>query len=361
LARRSFGTKGEICFSVEISQSFHFFEMTLYLSFPAKRRNLFLFPKLAKNRIMEILVYGAGGVGGYFGAKLAKAGFNVSMIARGAHLEAIRRDGLEIESINGNFSVKPKKATSEVREVPRPDLVILGVKSWQILEVAAEIKPLIGENTLVLPLQNGASNVEKLLEVLPEENVLAGLCFIVSFIEKPGKIKHAAFEPKITFGEIDNARSIRIIGIKEILNRAEISNTIPDNIQLEIWKKFLFICTISGIGGLTRVSIDKIRESEYLNEMMRKTALEIIAVGQAKGIPLSEKHLEMVFETIYSQPEGTTASTQRDIMEGKPSELENFNGYIVREGQKYGVETPVNRYIYECLKPMEEKARKSRE
>ncbi len=310
---------------------------------------------------MEILVYGIGGVGGYFGGKLANAGLNVSMIARGEHLKAIQKHGIEVESIKGNFKVKPKMATSNVSGVPKPDLIILGIKSWQIPSVAAELKPIIGENTIVLPLQNGADNYEKLIEILPKKNVVAGLCFIVSFLEKPGKIKHASYEPKIVFGEADNSQSDRVKKIHDILDEAGIENNIPENIQLEIWKKFLFICTVSGIGGLTRVPIDKIRDSNYLNEMMRNSAREIIEVGKAKGIPLTEKHLEMVFEIINSQPKGTTASTQRDIMNGKPSELENFNGFIVKEGERLGVKTPVNRYIYECLKPMEEEARKSRQ
>lgn len=310
---------------------------------------------------MEILIYGIGGVGGYFGGKLAHAGFKVSMIARGKHLKVIQKHGLEVESINGNFKVKPKLATSDVSEVPAPDLIILGIKSWQIPSVAAEIKPIIRENTVVLPLQNGADNYEKLTEILPKKNVLAGLCFIVSFLEKPGKIKHAAFDPKITFGEIDNSQSHRVLKLRDIFDEAGIANTIPENIQLEIWKKFLFICTVSGIGGLTRVPIDKIRESEYLFDMMRRSAREIIEVGKAKNIPFSDKHLEMVFEIINSQPKGNTASTQRDIMNGKPSELENFNGYVVKQGKKLGVETPVNRFIYECLKPMEDEARKSPE
>ncbi|MDR5591611.1 2-dehydropantoate 2-reductase [Christiangramia sp. SM2212] len=309
---------------------------------------------------MEILVYGIGGVGGYFGGRLANAGHNVSMIARGEHLRQIQKHGLEVESIKGDFKVKPKIATSDISEVPKPDLIILGIKSWQIPSVAAELMSIIGENTIVLPLQNGADNYEKLIEVLPEKNILAGLCFIVSFIEKPGKIKHAAYEPKIVFGENNNSKSDRVMKVHDVLDEAGIENNIPENIQLEIWKKFLFIATISGIGGLTRVPIDKIRDSEYLNKMMRDSAKEIIQVGKAKGVPLSEKHLEMVFEIINSQPKGTTASTQRDIMNGKPSELENFNGFIVKEGEKLGVKTSVNRYIYECLKPMESAARKSK-
>jgi len=308
---------------------------------------------------MKILIFGIGGVGGYFGGKLARAGYNVTMIARGKHLEAINKNGLEVESINGNFKVKPNLVTDELAEVPTPDLVILGIKSWQIQEVANKLKPIISTETMVLPLQNGANNVEKLLEILPKQNVLAGLCHIVSFLEKPGKIKHVSFEPRITFGEIDNSTSERIQRLKTVFEKAGITNFNPENIQLEIWKKFLFITTISGLGGLTRVSIDKIRESEYLYDLLLKTAQEIKLIANAKGILLAEEHLEKAFEIIQNQPPGTTASTQRDIMAGRPSELENFNGFIVKEAEKLGIATPVNKMIYECLLPMEKEARNS--
>ncbi|MBZ9630000.1 2-dehydropantoate 2-reductase [Salegentibacter sp. LM13S] len=308
---------------------------------------------------MNILIFGIGGVGGYFGGKLAQAGFDVTMIARGKHLEAIKKNGLEVESINGNFKVKPNLVTDNLAEVPTPELVILGVKSWQIQEVAKQLKPIISAETMVVPLQNGANNVEKLQEILPKKNILAGLCHIVSFVEKPGKVKHVSFEPRITFGEIDNSKSERIQQLKSVFDKAEITNFNPENIQLDIWKKFLFIATISGLGGLTRVSIDKIRESEYLYDLLQKTAREIMLVARAKGIPLAEEHLEKVFELIQNQPQGTTASTQRDIMAGRPSELENFNGFIVKEAEKLKISTPVNKMIYECLLPMEMEARKN--
>lgn len=306
---------------------------------------------------MNILIFGIGGVGGYFGGKLAQAGFDVTMYARGKHLEAVKKNGLEVESISGDFRVKPKLATDDLAEAPTPDLVILGVKSWQIQEVGRQLKPVISAETMVLPLQNGANNVEKLLEILPKENLLAGLCHIVSFVKKPGKIKHVSFKPRITFGELDNSTSERIQQLKSVFVKAEIANFIPENIQLEIWKKFLFIATISGLGGLTRVSIDKIRESVYLYDLLQKTAQEIMLVANAKGIPLAEEHLEKAFEIIQNQPPGTTASTQRDIMAGRPSELENFNGFIVKEAQRLNIPTPVNKMIYECLLPMEREAR----
>lgn len=308
---------------------------------------------------MKILVYGAGGVGGYFGARLAESGYRVSFIARGGHMRAIKESGLQLESMNGDITVYPEMVTSEVSEAETPDLVLLGVKSWQLPEVASELKNIISKDTIVLPLQNGADNYEKLTRVLPQENVLAGLCFIVSFIEKPGKIKHASFEPRIVFGEADNSRSERISKLCAVFSEAKIDFLNPENIQLEIWKKFLFICTISGIGGLTRVSIDKIRSNDYLFDLMKKTSEEIRKVANARGIALNEEHLEKAFQIIENQPEGTTASTQRDIMEGKPSEIENFNGFIVREAERLGIETPVNKMIYECLKPMEEQVRKT--
>lgn len=306
---------------------------------------------------MRILIYGAGGIGGYFGAKLANAGNEVTIYARGAHLKAIQASGIKVKSIHGNFNAKPKLATDDLTKVEQPDLIILGVKSWQIPSAAEALKPLLKKGTMVLPLQNGASNTEMLLNILPKENVLSGLCLIVSYISAPGEITHAGHEPKIVFGEKDNAKTQRLLELAEVFTKAEISNSIPDDITLEIWKKFLFITCISGLGGLTRVPLGKMRESDYLKELMMKTGKEIIAVANAKNIGLNSGHLDQVMETIENLNPETTASTQRDIMEGKPSELENFNGYIVKEGSRLGIPTPVNQFIYECLLPMEKQAR----
>lgn len=283
---------------------------------------------------MKILIFGIGGVGGYFGGKLAQAGVDVTMIARGKHLEEIRSNGLEIESINGSFNVKPQLVTDNLAEVHTPNLVILGVKSWQIPEVAGQLKSIISAGTMVLPLQNGANNVEILLEILPKRNVLAGLCHIVSFVERPGKIKHVSFEPRITFGEIDNSNSERIQQLKSVFDKAGISTFNPENIQLETWKKFLFIATISGLAGLTRVSIDRIRESEYLFDLLKKTAQEIKLVANAKGIPLAEEHLEKAFEIIENQPPGTTASTQREYYGREAFRIKKFQRIYCERSQK---------------------------
>ena len=306
---------------------------------------------------MNIVVIGVGGVGGYFGAQLAKAGNKVTFIARGAHLNAIQKNGLQIKSVKGNFTVEVK-ATNAISEVSeKVDLIILGVKSWQVEEVAKDIIPIVGVNTIVLPLQNGVDNTEKLMIHLPQNNVIGGLCKIVSKVEAPGIINHFAFEPEIIFGELNNEKSERVKIIKKIFDEAGIKNRIADSIQLDIWKKFLFIATYSGIGALTRSVIGEIRNDAVLKNIIKETALEILQIAIKKGIELTEKDVEKTLELINGLAYETTASMQRDIMDGKPSELHNFNGYIEQEGLKLGISTPINSFIFHALLPLENKAR----
>lgn len=306
---------------------------------------------------MNIVVYGAGGVGGYFGGKLAKAGFKVTIIARGKTLEAIKSDGLQVKSILGDFVVNPK-VTDKDSEIKDPDLIILAVKSWQIEEVAKQLKPLINKNTMVLPLQNGADNADRLREILNPENVLAGLCKIVSKIESPGVINHFAFEPEIVFGEYDNVKTERVKSLKTVFDKAQFKSTLSEDIHLDIWKKFLFIATYSGIGALTRSIIGELRKEEHIRTMLYQTAHEIVTIANAKGIGLKNSDIDMIMHVIDQLDPNTTASMQRDVMDGRPSELDNFNGYIVKTGKQLHISTPVNAFTYYCLLPQEKKARK---
>lgn len=306
---------------------------------------------------MNIVVFGAGGVGGYFGGKLAQAGYDVTFIARGKHLQAINNNGLIIKSIQGNFTVHPK-VTDDVSNIKNPDLVILGVKSWQVEDVAKQLKPIINKNTMVLPLQNGADNADKLRAILPDVNVLAGLCKIVSRVESPGVIDHFAFDPEIVFGEYNSEKTKRVQKVASLFDKVGIKNKISDDVHLDIWKKFLFIATISGIGALTRVEFGVMRDDDYIRQMMYQTANEIVAVANAKSIALTNDDIEMVLKVVDNLNAKTTASMQRDIMEGRPSELENFNGFIVKQGKELHITTPVNAFTYHCLLPQEMKARK---
>jgi 2-dehydropantoate 2-reductase len=305
---------------------------------------------------MNIVVIGAGGVGGYFGGKLAKAGFDVTFIARGKHLKAIKEKGLQVKSVLGDFKVHPE-VLENIQDIKNPDLVILGVKSWQVLGIADQLKSVITPITMVLPLQNGADNADTLLSVLPKENVLAGLSKIVSKVESPGVINHFAFEPEIIFAEYNSEDTIRIKELNAVFDKAGFKNTLSKDIQLDIWRKFLFITMVSGIGAITRVIYKYLQQSDEIKEIIWKTGEEVVSVANAKGILLKKQDIENSMQAFINSVPNTTASMQRDMMEGKPSELENFNGYIVDQGKQLGIETPTNAFIYHCLLPQEMKAR----
>ncbi len=306
---------------------------------------------------MNIVVIGAGGVGGFFGGKLSHAGFNVTFIARNETLEAIKTNGLRVRSIYGDFVVHPK-VTDNLVELKDVDLIILAVKSWQIEGIAKQLKPILTKNTVILPLQNGADNADRLREILNPEIVLAGLCKIVSKIDSPGVINHFAYEPEIVYGEYNNKKTDRIIALKAVFDKAGFKNTRSEDIHLDIWKKFLFIATYSGIGALTRSVIGELRKEEYIKSLLYQTAHEIVTIANAKGIGLKNSDIDMILKVIDNLDPNTTASMQRDIMEGRPSELENFNGYIVKEGKRLHISTPINAFTYYCLLPQEKKARK---
>lgn len=305
---------------------------------------------------MNIVVIGAGGVGGYFGGKLAHAGITTSFIARGQTLKNIKENGLKVKSILGDFHVYPP-VTDDYNVVKEADLILLCVKSWQIETIAQKIKPLLASHTTVLPLQNGADNAERLVAILPPTQVLAGLCRIVSKIESPGHINHFGFEPEIVFAEMNNRSSERVKKIKEVFDTAGFKNRISENIQRDIWLKFLFIGSISAMGALTRSVLGIMREDNYLRNILLTTAQEIVLVGQALKVAINIDDIESCFKVIDKIDYDTTMSLQRDIMEGKPSELENFNGFIVKKGDELNIDTPVNDFIYYSLRPMEDKVR----
>ena len=305
---------------------------------------------------MKIIVIGAGGVGGYFGGKLTQAGYNTTFIARGQTLEKIKLNGLQVKSIKGDFHVYPQ-VTDKYDVVKEADLILFCVKSWQIEKIATKLKPFLKSSATVLPLQNGADNAERLLKILNEDNVIAGLCRIVSKIESPGIIDHFSYEPEIIYGEINNELTERILIIKSVFDKAGFKNRISENIQRDIWLKFLFIASISAMGALTRSVLGEMREDPYLRDKLIVTANEIVAVGQKLGVLIDQSDIDKTFDLIDKLEYDTTMSMQRDIMEGKPSELDNFNGYIVLQGDKLCIETPVNDFIYYSLRPMEVKVR----
>ncbi len=307
---------------------------------------------------MHIVVFGAGGVGGYFGGRLAQAGEYVTFIARGDHLQAMLANGLYVESIKGNFIIQPVNATDDRATVQGVDVVLMCVKTWDINRAAKALIPMLEEGTYVVPLENGVQASSQLAEIIGIEHVVGGLCRITSRIASPGHIQHTAIEPYIALGELDRRKSTRCQELLRVLNHAGLSAEIPADINVAIWQKFLFISAVSGIGAITRVPFGSFRSFEGTRQMVIDALQECYSIAIAQGIQLPVDSVASTLAYIDGLPPDTTASMQRDIMDGHPSELEAQNGALVRMGKSLGIPTPVHTYIYNCLLPQERLARR---
>jgi 2-dehydropantoate 2-reductase len=272
-------------------------------------------------------------------------------------LRAIKAKGLKIDSTDGDFVIDPAKATDNISEVGAVDLVILGVKAWQAPEAARAIKPLVCENTTVLPLQNGVDAVSQLVDELGSDSVIGGLCRIVSYVVEPGHVRHAGFEPSIIIGEIDNRRTARIAQIERVFQRAGLNISVAKDIQVALWTKFLFIASFSGVGAMANAPAGVLRSDPKWRTHMLNAMTEIYALAHARGIKLPPDSIDKVMSSVDSLPEDATSSMQRDIAAGKPSELESQNGAIVRMAREAGVAVPTHELIYQTLRPFEGKAR----
>jgi len=307
---------------------------------------------------MRIAVFGAGAVGGYFGGRLAQAGQDVVFIARGDHLNAIRESGLSIESLAGDVIAHPRLVTDDPAEVGPVDAVLLGVKAWQVPEAAVGLRPLLAPDTPVVPLQNGVDASFQIAEALGPEHAVGGLCKLICSVTGPGRIQHAGVDPYIAFGELDGSRSERMRRLHDAFSNAVgLTAEVPDNIQAEIWKKFIFIASFSGIGSITQAPLGVFRKIPETRQMLIDALREVWCVAVAHQIDLPESTVDATLAFFDTLPEAGTASMQRDIMEGRPSELHEQNGAVVRRGSAVGVPTPIHNFIYTSLLPQEMKAR----
>ena len=305
---------------------------------------------------MKIAVIGTGGVGGYFGAKLANAGFDVTFLARGNHLKAIQNDGLKVKSILGNFEVNNLKATDKISTISNPNLILLGVKAWQIKEIRDDIKRITNSNTTIIPLQNGVMAAEELVEKIDKQNILGGLCRIISKIESPGVINHLGVIPTIVFGELDKSANPRLTEIQKVFTIAGIESKISDDIEADLWRKFIAIC-VSGLLAVTKTTYGELREIKGTRQMMVDLFNEIYAVSQNLNIKIESDFVEKTVSFINTFPYDSTSSLTRDVWAGKPSEIEYQNGTVVRFGEKFDVPTPINSFVYNSILPGEIKAR----
>lgn len=307
---------------------------------------------------MKIAIFGSGGVGGYFGGRLAQSGQDVTFTARGAHLDAIRENGLRVDSVDGDFIVKPAKATNDPASLGAAGLILLAVKAGQLEYAIQQMKPSVGENTLILPLMNGMEHMEKLLSVFSGKHILGGLCRISAFIEAPGYIRHVGVAPYLAFGEWDNTKSERIQKLLEMFKPFEaITAENPPDIQVAMWEKFIFICATSGVGSYTRLPIGEIRANAETRSMLQTALEETTSIARARGVAIAGDFVQSTMQRIESIAPHVIPSMQKDMMAGRPSELNEQTGAVVRMGKTTNIQTPTHEKILAALLPLEQKAR----
>jgi 2-dehydropantoate 2-reductase len=310
---------------------------------------------------MNVAIVGAGGVGGYFGGRLAQAGEDVVFIARGEHLRAMQKNGLRVDSINGDFRVDPVSATDDPSTVGEVDYILVVVKSWQLPDAIETMRPMVGEKTTIVPLLNGVEAPDQLSGVFGAERVLGGLCSMISMVAGPGHISHVGAHPMITFGERNHRRSERVERLRNAFSRAEgVQVTIPGDIHVAMWDKFLLIAPWGGFGALTRAPIGVIRSLPETRTLLEQAMEEIYLLARARKVSTERESINRAMAFLDALPEEATASMQRDILGGRPSELDAQNGAVVRLGKEAAVATPVNGMIYSSLLPQEMQARRQR-
>ena len=306
---------------------------------------------------MKIAVIGTGGVGGYFGGKLAQNGHEVYFLARDKHLEAMREHGLQVKSMDGDFCIQPVNASDNLEDFPQVDLILVCTKAEQVEKIAPELGQLLHDETLILPLQNGLASEDMLLKHIDSGHILMGLCKIFSRIEAPGIIQHFDWnKPVIQFGELQKGLSDRILQLSEILQQAGIDARAEEDIRVEKWKKFMFICS-GGLLALTRSTYGEIREFKPGRKMLKELFTEIYHLGKAKQINFNEDVIDYAMRMVDASDYHATASLQRDVEAKKRSELEFLNGTVVKYAYEMDMHVPVNEMIYKLLSVSEYYAR----
>jgi 2-dehydropantoate 2-reductase len=306
---------------------------------------------------MRVAVIGVGGVGGYFGGKLAEGGVDVVFIARGRTLEALRSRGLRVDSVQGDFALPKVQATDDPVQAGKVDVVLIAVKAWQIPESIRNLAPMLHDTTAVIPLENGMTAPEDIAAALGRQHAMGGLCGIVSYIIEPGHIRHAAVDPFIQFGELDNSRSDRALRISESFKAAGVNAEVPPDIHRSMWTKFIFIAPYSAIGAASRAPIGVWRAIPETRALAGQLLRELLAVAQARGVALAPDAFELTMKRYDGLSPDATPSLQRDVMDGKPSELDAQLGAVVRMAREANVPVPRFESLYAALLPQERRAR----
>jgi 2-dehydropantoate 2-reductase len=300
---------------------------------------------------MRIAVVGAGGVGGGFGAALAKAGADVTFIARGAHLAAMKSQGLKVQSSRGGTHLVPTQATDDPAGIGVVDIVLFCVKLWDVESTAEAIKPLVGPGTAVIPLQNGIDAAERLVPILGSRAVMGGVAHISASIIAPGVIQQVGTFMRMIFGELDGKPSKRTEDFLALCQKAGFDATLSDQIVTELWTKFILLATNAGMTAATRRPIGELRDDPDIRPVMIASLREVFEVGRAKGVALPPDAVEKILDFIGHAPPAMKASMALDLDRGNRLELPWLNGKVVELGRQLDVPTPTHSMMYAMLKP----------
>jgi 2-dehydropantoate 2-reductase len=306
---------------------------------------------------MRIAIFGSGGIGGYFGGRLAQSIEDVHFIARGEHHKALHNSGLRVDSILGDFTIYPVSVTDDPRKIGPVDWVLVCVKAWQTPDAALAISPLVDENSGVVFLGNGVDAPAQLAAVLGKQQIVGGLCKISANQAAPGYIRHVGIEPQIVIGEFDRRLSQRVENLRQAFAQAGVKVTIAEDIQVAIWEKFVFIAAVSGVGAVANAPIGVIRTVPETRQMLEAAIEEVVQVGRARGVRLPAQITANTLSFIDSIAPEVIPSMQRDIKQRRPSELASQSGAVVRIGLEAGHPTPTHQFIYHSLLPQELRAR----
>lgn len=300
---------------------------------------------------MKFAVFGAGGVGGYLGARLADAGHEVNLIARGDHLAALQSSGLRVESVAGDTSVDPP-ATDDPSAVGPCDYVLFCVKSYDTREAAAALGPLLGDDTAVVSLQNGVDNEAWIAEEVGEGHVVGGVAYIFSTVAEPGVVEHTGGPARFVYGELDGERTDRIEALDGALSAcAGVEAVLADDVRAELWRKFCLICAQAGMTATTRLSLGEIREVEASWTMYQRLMAEVSGVARAEGVDLPEAVVDEWCAFVRDLNPGMYSSLHYDLTHGNRLELDALHGSVVRHAERVGVEAPMNEAVHAILRP----------
>ena len=299
---------------------------------------------------MRIAVIGAGGIGGIYGTSLAAAGAEVIFVARGAHLAAMRDNGLRVEGDRGEIHVMPVEATDDPASIGVVDYAIFCVKLWDVESAGKAIKPMVGPETAVIPQQNGVDAHERLIPILGREAVMGGTAWVTGSIVAPGVIRQTGTYQRLIFGELDGRSSERGRRLAELCAAAGFDGEFEPNVLVPVWNKFIALVPLSGINSLTRVPLGVYRADPDLWALFEASLRETAAVGRAEGVPLAPDVVETVIAQVRAMPPYHMTSMGNDLLRGNRLELPWFAGKVVELGRKHGIPTPANGFIYSALK-----------